>query len=340
MTHPSPTLGSCIRRLVPLSLVLVLVVAAVPGLSARAAGEPAPVLDQSFTSPGGFSFGFDANPITSVAQTFTAGKTGLLSQVSVDIVTTRIESELRVEIMGVANGLPNGNVLGSTSFTTDQLQAMSSGSPLSERAAFTPAIYVTAGTQYALVASYGGWSNTTVPHGEWGGATGDAYSSGSAFVATDVERLSWQPLGADLHFQTYVITDLTYSDLKITRISGPKSAPACHVFKETYRVTNLGPDPAQNVFVGASGTDQFDVLTVNGQPGAWLGPFALKPGESRTITVYFKVTAFVPGESRNGEIGVGVGNDVYPAISLDLHPENNVSQTQFHLVGKPKLTCP
>jgi hypothetical protein len=325
---------------VPLSLTLVLIVAAVPGLSAGAAGEPAPVLDQSFTSPTNISVSVITVPLVYVAQTFTAGQSGILRSVSLDMVPS-LEGDMRVDIRTVADGLPTGAVLATRPLSYDDLQAMRTGR-LSYQVTFYDNLYITAGTQYAIVVNYTSYSGGSNPQALWFGANGNAYTRGSAFTALDAPTTAWAPAGAgyDLHFQTYVITGMPVSDLKIVRVSGPKKAHACQVFKETYRVTNLGPDKATNVSVSLGGGDQFSGVSVNGVPAGEPYYFELAAGQTKTIVAYFKVVAFVPGETRDAFISASASSDIYPEIAIDPNPDNNTAGTSIWLVGKPKLTCP
>ncbi len=248
---------------------------------------------------------------------------------------------MRVEIMGVTNGVPNGDVLGYGTVSADDLQAMSSGDPLSFNVALQGDIYVTAGSQYAIVVNYLQYSNTAIPHGVWSGANGKLYSGGSAFTAAGDTPSNWTPVpnGLDLHFRTFVLVGVPVSDLSIVRVSGPKRAHACQIFREAYRVTNLGPDPATRVQVSIGGGDQFGFISVNGVPGNLSAPFNLAAGQSKTIVAYFKVVAFVPGETRDGFISATIGSDIYPDVTFDPNPNNNAAGTSVWLVGQPSEGC-
>ena len=130
------------------------------------------------------------------------------------------------------------------------------------------------------------------------------------------------------------------ADLAITRVSGPKKAHACQIFKETYRVTNNGPDLARYIQLSAGGGDQFDAVSVDGVPGRYSDFFDLAAGQSRTIVAYFKVVGFVPGEERDAFIGATLFWDYYSYTGIDPNPDNNVAGTPIWLVGKPKDSCP
>jgi hypothetical protein len=161
-------------------------------------------------------------------------------------------------------------------------------------------------------------------------------------TAVDAATLYWtrEPNGRDLHFRTFVITGVPVSNLKIQRVHGPRKAHACEVFKELYRVTNLGPDPATDVTVGIGGTDHFDFVSVDGVSGGSSEPFDLAVGESRKIIAYFKVTGYVPGESNTGRISATIGSDPWPDLAYDPKMANNQARTEIQMVGEPVMSCP
>ncbi len=161
------------------------------------AGQP--IVDQSFTSP--YNMGANINECCAyVAQTFTAGMTGTLTGVNINVLPrSDANSNLHVAVHMVENGLPTWNVLGSTTLN-------SAGSPLSELITFPQPIPVVAGVQYAIVVSY---VNAPPPgagnfQGIWSGATGDVYKGGE-MLAFDGNSWIYGGSGYDVHFQTYVI---------------------------------------------------------------------------------------------------------------------------------------
>ena len=159
------------------------------------------VLDQSFTSP--HNLGASINECCAfVAQTFTAGLTGTLAGVNIN-VDPRLDTPflLHVAIRTVnSNGEPGSTILGET--TLD-----SGGAPISLLITFPQVINIVAGQQYAIVVNYqgapppgGGQSQ-----GIWTGATGNVYTGGETFFS--VSGSSWFPSfmnDGDLHFQTFV----------------------------------------------------------------------------------------------------------------------------------------
>ncbi len=189
---------------------------------------------------------------------------------------------------------------------------------------------------------YSGTGPPGKAQGDWSGATGDPYPAGAAYDINDESFTMWTPVGVpdiDLHFKTYVVVDVSISDLAIQLVSAPRHAKVCEVFEQTYRIQNLGLDTAENVVVEVGGTDQFDVISVQGVSGAGSPGVTLPPGESMLVTTVIKVTAFVPGESRDGHVGETVGSDVYPDIAIDPNADNNVLYMTVRLVSKQKISC-
>jgi hypothetical protein len=153
--------------------------------------------DQSFTSP--TDLGAAMNDCCRfVAQTFTAGLTGTLGGVNIDVLSGST-FPLHIAIRAVINGVPSTTVLGETT--------LSSGSaPLSQLITFPQVIHITAGVRYAIVVNYEGAPPPSPDNfqGEWQGATGDRYPSGALYFSF-LDGISWvMSPGADVHFQTYV----------------------------------------------------------------------------------------------------------------------------------------
>jgi len=335
------TLGSCIRRLLPLSIILVLLLAALPAQAAQADNAP-PVEDQSFTTPKDASYTILPPPgSVSVAQTFTVGVTGALQAVSIDLATVAYQGWMSVWLLGVTNGVPNDTSYWSWTLGTADLQTMTAD-PLSFKIPM-PGVYVRKGEQYAIVVHYTSYEPENPPISVWSGATGNRYTRGSAFINTDGFGPNWQPLSdpsMDLHFRTFVVTGVPISDLSLVRTRGADKATACREFSEIYTVKNNGPDTAEKVWLTVGGTDQFDLVSVKSFPGGKTGPFTLAPGHSMQFKAVMKVTAFVPGESRQGEIGAHVFlEDNMSDFRFDLNPDNDVVQTVIWLQGQPRTSC-
>ncbi len=337
-----PTLGSCTRRLLPLSIIVVLLLAALPIQSAYAVNAP-PTEDQSFTTPTNASYTILPPPGSiSVAQTFTVGVTGALQAVSIDLATVAYEGWMRVWLLGVTDGVPNETAYWSWSLSRADLQTMTAN-PLSFKIPM-PGVYVRTGEQYAIVVNYTSYEPDNPPISVWSGATGNLYTGGAAFISNpDGHGPNWQPLSdpsIDLHFRTFVVTGVPISDLSVVRTKGADKATACRQFNEFYTVTNNGPDTAERVWLGIGLTDQFDVVSVTSYPDGKTGPFTLAPGQSMRFKAVVKVTGFVPGEERRGEVRAhAFMQEDWSDFRFDLNPDNDLVQNVVWLQGRGRDGC-
>lgn len=129
-----------------------------------------------------------------MAQTFTAGATGQVDRVSLLSDSSNASVTLTVQIQSVSAGAPSGTVLGSSSFsgmlTFKQWHDFT----------FSPAVPVSAGTQYAIVVNptqgairwYNSWIVNLYPGGQlYVGCLGCSWFTGSNF-------------GEDFAFKTWV----------------------------------------------------------------------------------------------------------------------------------------
>lgn len=162
------------------------------------AGAAVHVLDQSSTDAG-FAIGIFSNQ--TLGQTFTAGTTGNLDQVDLDVgyVTATSVPTLTALITSTSAGLP------TTTLATAVIprSSVNTGSPDWAQVAISPAVPVTAGTQYAIVlispASAGGdvaynWASSLFV---------DSYSGGAAVVDAG-SGWGLNRAGNDMAFKTYV----------------------------------------------------------------------------------------------------------------------------------------
>jgi hypothetical protein len=333
-------LGGCTRRLLPLSLILALLLAALPAQVARA-DTPPPVEDASFTMPTDASVTVTSVPFIHVAQTFTAKVTGALHAISIDMTSTSYGGDMYVALMGVTNGVLDGTQLAGVFISEDELHVMSAD-PLSYQIPMAD-IFVQAGKQYAIAVHYNSYSTVgPAPQSVWSGATGNLYTGGSAFTSSDGSFANAQPLSdpsVDLHFRTFVITGVPISDISVTRVRGADRATACREFTEIYKVTNNGPDSAEHVEVWVGGTDQFDTVSINGVADRMIGPFTLAAGQSLQVKAIIKVTGFVPGESREGRVGAQVFLESWPDFTIDPLADNDRAENIVWLLGRHVMTC-
>jgi hypothetical protein len=168
-------------------------------------------LDQQQTNAGGGTYAL--SNVVSHAQTFTAGVSGGVDQVDLDLATVTTLDPLTVEIRNVAGGAPGTTVLASGSTPS------TSAVPL----AFVPIHFATpapvvAGTQYAIVA----WTQDTAGGWGWGHSAADSYTGGTAFTlnAPVPPTGTWSSDAVDLAFKTYVAP----STAAITGPTGQRAA--------------------------------------------------------------------------------------------------------------------
>ena len=159
---------------------------------ARAQG----VLDQSFTDPNNAStFINDCCP--TIAQTFTAGITGTLGGINIDVHSTS-SYPLHISISGVTNGQPNNVEFGEVTLG-------SSSTGLDELITFPQTIDIMVGVQYAILVNYIGGPPPGPGHelGYWWGGFPDPYAGGSNW---GFDGSGWVEFATvDNHFRTYVM---------------------------------------------------------------------------------------------------------------------------------------
>jgi hypothetical protein len=166
------------------------------------------LVDQSFTSP--HNLGGNINEGAAfIAQTFTAGLTGTLAGVNINVIPRQdTPFLLHVALRSVNSiGEPSSTILGET--TLD-----SGGAPISLLITFPQVINIVAGQRYAIVVNYQGAPPPGAGQfqGIWTGASGNVYTGGEMLFS--VSGSSWIRSfmnAADLHFQTFV----TLSDFNV-----------------------------------------------------------------------------------------------------------------------------
>jgi hypothetical protein len=182
------------RRLLGPAMAAAVVVAA---LSLAPGSALAGTLDQQQLDASGGSLAIDSG--LSHAQTFTAGLSGAVDQVDLDLQTVGTPTPpLSVEIRDVSGGMPGTTVLASHSVPASSIPASLAFVAIN----FASPAPVVAGTQYAIVA-YG----SNIPPNEygWGVAVGNPYPGGGQFyVMNSPPSGAWTGPGGDLAFKTYV----------------------------------------------------------------------------------------------------------------------------------------
>jgi hypothetical protein len=163
------------------------------------------IVDQSHTEGTGLTalvnLGFDL-----VGQSFTAGVTGDLTAVRVDVGAAPANDGqlLRVLVFGTIDGEPTSIILGSQSVGATE-------SLLSNLVSFDASIPITAGAQYAIAVDYPDTSRGTTL-GAWGASVADLYSGGEIWLGNFVSGnhsgdVDWirPSTDGDLHFETLVV---------------------------------------------------------------------------------------------------------------------------------------
>jgi hypothetical protein len=194
----SPVFGTVVGKSVTLNTG-----AAVHFDQSSVCASSAPVLDQSFTTGNDLSDGLYGKPAL-MAQSYTAGISGTLQGVAIDVTAIDVTQVARIQIEVIAGGQPSNVVLG-------QARAASGGDlALTTVIPFSTAIAQVAGQQYAILVDYpeapmfvDGIENTA----SWNGSDGNLYPAGTMFTTFD-NGTTWQSFaseGFDLHFRTFVI---------------------------------------------------------------------------------------------------------------------------------------
>jgi hypothetical protein len=160
-------------------------------------------LDQSFTTPSDLSAGLYGLPVFE-AQSYTAGISGTLQGVAVDITAVNPTVVARIQIRTVSGGIPTNVVLG-------QARASGGGNlSINTVIPFSTAIPQVAGQQYAILVDYPEappFEDGIIEAADWIGATGNAYPAGTLMSSFD-GGATWQSFAAegfDVHFRTFVI---------------------------------------------------------------------------------------------------------------------------------------
>lgn len=152
-------------------------------------------LDQQQTDGGGGFIGITA--ASGVAQTFTAGISGGLDQVDLNLEESGNPTDLNVEIRDVS-GVPGEVVLASHGVPGTAVPSLAEWVPVS----FNSPAVVAAGTQYAIVAYTSGGSLY-----KWADSvSANPYGGGLAFTAPGSPPSGfWTSQSSDFAFKTYVV---------------------------------------------------------------------------------------------------------------------------------------
>jgi hypothetical protein len=160
-------------------------------------------LDQSFITGNDLSDGLYGHPVL-MAQSYTAGITGTLQGVAIDVSAIDPTLVARIQIEAIAGGVPSNIVLG-------QARAPHPGDlSINTVIPFSTSIPQVAGLKYAILVDYpeappffNGIENTA----SWNGSDGNLYPAGTLLSTFDngTTWTSFESQGFDVHFQTFVI---------------------------------------------------------------------------------------------------------------------------------------
>jgi uncharacterized repeat protein (TIGR01451 family) len=236
--HVAPSIAPGRTRLV-FSGVLIAVAILVGAGSASATGA----LDQRNPGPANGSAACDG--ACSWAQTFTAGVTGSLDTVQLEIKATGAGGDLLVSIEGTdSTGVPND---ASVIATQTIPQADVSGAEGNvQTIVFDHPAAVSAGTKYALVVR----ENSLTSFDYELGTTDDTYAGGQ-ICFSGPGPWNCSAFSGDLVFATYVTAPPPpppSADVAIT-ISGPSSAARGSQVTYFETISNAGPSTAHNVIL-------------------------------------------------------------------------------------------
>ncbi len=151
------------------NLLAVTCVAALVLCSSAKAAAPTPVVDQSYY--GRVSLSAAINDCCNyVAQTFTAGRDGLLAGVNIDTeVAQAPDVPLRVSIRNFEGGVPGETVLATTLLP-------SAFAPFSQLVTFPQTVEIRAGVKYSIVVNLE--DPLPLSQGNWAGGDANPYPAG------------------------------------------------------------------------------------------------------------------------------------------------------------------
>jgi len=333
------------RRLRRGVAVTMLIVVAFAGTAGRALATG--TLDQQNPGPANSFAGVCDSRL---AQTFTAGLTGTLDTLELQLHRDGSSGDVIVAIQGTGSlanpGAPDdSDVLATQTLTESDL---GNGYDNVETIAFSSPAWVEAGTTYAIVLS----APTCVPpeFGEagfvWAQVPNDPYAGGESCFTFSIAPSEWR-CGEDTDdfvFATYVTTTPPppSADVRVT-VSGPDSAPQGAQVTYLITVSNLGPDTAHNVvltnpipagsrFVGISTTRGTCAKPSRGSISCSLGDLAKDDSGVSALSVKLTVKA---GSTVTDLASASSTTNGAGAATADPDTSNNWTSLTTTVTGKP-----
>jgi hypothetical protein len=230
-----------------------------------------PVLDQQQTSlVSQFQTVGGDSPQDRDAQTVTAGRSGLLTVVSMPVACT--SGDLTVEIQGLtAEGEPNEVVLATRTISGAQVPVFS-GDPFLRKFTFSTPAALDQNEQFAIVLSTNGSCRLYV------GPDGDSYTGGEGWFASAGNNFNWVSWSlfpeepGDYPFQTFMSDDncpLIWNPAQ-TDVNGNGIGDVCDSTTDTDgdgMVNTVDPDDDNDgmpdTFEGTNGLDQLNAADAN-----------------------------------------------------------------------------
>jgi hypothetical protein len=210
-------------------------------VSAAAASQGALDQEQNQQESGAFyGVGCPGDGLSPVAQTFVAGRTGLLDSVALRLFAGTVDStpDLQVRVQPATTGRVEATVLSSTTLSPASAQPVTDPvwGPRELVVSFAQPANVTAGQRYALVLAVPAGvgpcpaysqeprnDREDVRPGNWGVAVGgspQAYTNGEVIVGYDGITLdTFAPLNPDIWFRTFVTEGLESPAPLVTSLS-------------------------------------------------------------------------------------------------------------------------
>jgi hypothetical protein len=189
------------------------------------AGAFAGDLDQQQLNQNGFR---GIAPTQSAAQGITAGRTGLLDQVDLDLQKSGSPPALTVELRDISGGVPGNQVLASAAVQAASVPTSHGFVPV----AFPSPAQVVSGTQYAIVISSTGNSYL------WADKSADPYPGGIESLANPPGSAWLTQPAFDFAFKTYVAPPATTPTQTGQRAAALKKCKKKHAKKARKKCRN------------------------------------------------------------------------------------------------------
>ena len=229
------------------ALLVIVATAALAGTAGSVTGGS--VLDQSSTSATSANDGVVSQfHVARASQTFTAGMSGLLTDVTVNVANEigwTVAGDLRVAINPV-DGFGNADTAVELAVQTTPFSALPAGTPADVDFAFASPPTLVAGTQYAITLSQ---INGSHQHAWWAGDSSDVYAGGHSS-----DTLGGFAATGDLAFATYMLAAGSFEGSRsgYCSVAGNTWADGTRIQTGTFLNLVDGQNSADGSFAGAT----------------------------------------------------------------------------------------